>query len=152
MYRCFRSISIHKPRTSPPHSSERFLVCKGKLSDTTSEDILQFLLICHNIVMKNEEVRRILKKKVRRRLGINLYEVKQLVPLKVIIGHADFFEFLRIQNIRFAKSLVNRIAELCSQIPPDCSWQLNKFISQENDVCIEKDCTVPRYSNSNKSI
>jgi hypothetical protein len=127
MHRCFRNMSIHKPQTtSSPHTAERFLVCTGKLSCETSEEILQFLLVCHNIVMKHEEVRRIrIIKKTRRRLEKSLYEVKQLVPLKIIIGHADFFEFLRLQKIRFTNSLIHNIKQLCASIPENCIWKLN---------------------------
>lgn len=39
--------------------------------------------------MKNEEIRKIIKRKARRRLGTHLFEVKQLIPLKVIISKSN---------------------------------------------------------------
>ena len=41
MYRAFDSVCIHKPNTSRPANSERYLICKGKRAE--SDDIRQYM-------------------------------------------------------------------------------------------------------------
>ena len=42
MYRAFNDVCLHKPNTSRPANSERYIICKGKKEG--ADDIRQYML------------------------------------------------------------------------------------------------------------
>ncbi|CAL8126884.1 unnamed protein product [Orchesella dallaii] len=113
LYKCFTSISIHKPSSSPACTSERFVICKGKIDNADTIYVVDFLSDCLDMVVNNQEQRKIVRRRVRRRLAVLRMEVQTLVPLRVILSHADFFQFIRESNIRLSTQLIQSIDKLC---------------------------------------
>lgn len=99
MYKCFKQICIVKPNTSRPANSERYLVCKWKKSNTDA--IRQYLFD----------------------VNVNLYEnantdsdIRELVPLDVIKGDQQFFNYVYDSNNIIGENQVAgllKIAQFC---------------------------------------
>ena len=88
MYRSFEQVSIHKPNTSRPANSERYIICKGKRQD------------CGDIHAYLEEVNNRLN-----RMGLELngstrseIDVNELVPLEIMTQDAGFMEYIVESN------------------------------------------------------
>ncbi|ODN01113.1 Cap-specific mRNA (nucleoside-2'-O-)-methyltransferase 1 [Orchesella cincta] len=113
LYKSFRSISIHKPSSSPTCTSERFIICTGKIDNADTVYIVDFLSDCLDMVVNNQEQRKIVRRRVRRRLAVLRMEVQTLIPLRIILSHAEFFQFIRQSNIRLTTQLVESIDKLC---------------------------------------
>jgi hypothetical protein len=114
LHRCFSSISIHRPQISSASlgCSERFLICRGfKRSAEETEELTQFLLQIHGMVTVPENVRRFTRTKLRKRLNIDKMEVMELVPLREITSHSEFFEFIRATNLKLVGEFVASIRE-----------------------------------------
>ncbi|XP_066961198.1 cap-specific mRNA (nucleoside-2'-O-)-methyltransferase 1 [Macrobrachium rosenbergii] len=80
MYRCFKYVTLHKPNSSRPANSERYLVCKWKREDT--EDVFDYLY------------------EMNQRLG-GLHsdmDVTELVPLDVLKDDQAFFDYVYNSN------------------------------------------------------
>lgn len=101
LYKCFKSIAIHKPSSSSPCSSERFVICKGKIDNADTKYVIDFLNDCFDMVVNKQEQRKIVRRRVRKRLHVIKMEVQKLVPLRIILSHAEFFQFIRESNIRY---------------------------------------------------
>jgi len=89
MWRSFRQITIHKPVTSRPANSERYIVCQHKLEDT--EEVHEYLL----------EV----NKKLAPLMSVTNKDkdIVEIVPLSVIKGDEDFYNFIRESNNAFGR-------------------------------------------------
>ena len=106
MYRSFQSVAIHKPNTSRPANSERYIICKWKRPD--SGDIRDYLA----------EVNRQLSG-----LGFSLLgatrsplDVVQLVPDRVLAASPEFTDYMRQSNNMWAERQVlglTKIAAFC---------------------------------------
>ena len=88
MYRAFDQVCLHKPVTSRPANSERYIICKGKRPNM--EPIRDYLF----------EVNQKLNQ-----IGFNLnggtdssIDVMEIVPLSMILEDVDFVEYLRKSN------------------------------------------------------
>jgi cap1 methyltransferase len=88
LYRSFHSIAIHKPNTSRPANSERYVICKWKRHDT--KDIHDYLF------ETNERISS---------LGLDLQgntkspvDVLKLVPDSMISGDQPFFDYIKASN------------------------------------------------------
>lgn len=81
MYRAFRKVAIHKPNTSRPANSERYLVCKWRREDC--DQLYEHLF------------------EVNKRLGEldnTGRTVTELVPLEVLKDDQDFFQYMVNSN------------------------------------------------------
>ncbi|KAK7072367.1 Cap-specific mRNA (nucleoside-2'-O-)-methyltransferase 1 [Halocaridina rubra] len=80
MYRCFKYVCLHKPNSSRPANSERYLVCKWKRDNI--EDVYEYLF------------------EVNKRLeGLHSsMDVTELVPLDVLKEDRKFYEYMVNSN------------------------------------------------------
>lgn len=100
LYKCFKNIAIHKPSSSSSCTSERFIICRDKIDNVDSKYVIDFLTECLDMVVNNQEQRKIVRRRARKRLQVVKMEVQRLVPLRIILSHAEFFQFVRESNIR----------------------------------------------------
>ena len=84
MYRAFEQVCIHKPNTSRPANSERYIICKGKRADSKNIKDYMYEINCR-----------------LNRLGFSLLgttrseiDVVEIVPLDVIFGDTEFVEYM----------------------------------------------------------
>ena len=107
MYRSFQAVAIHKPNTSRPANSERYIICKWKRPD--SQDIQKYLF------ETNQRLNA---------LGFNLQgatrsqtDVLRLVPDKVILeSNPEFLDYITKSNNNIADNQVvglTKIAAFC---------------------------------------
>ena len=88
LHRCFDQVCLHKPNTSRPANSERYIICKGKRPQMEAIRDYLFEINCR----LNE-------------IGFNLnggtessIDVLEIVPLSLLLGDHDFVEYLRNSN------------------------------------------------------
>ena len=88
MYRAFERVCIHKPNTSRPANSERYIICKWKRQDCA--DIADYLY----------EVNCRLNQLGFTHLGStrSMTDVTHIVPLELIMQDEAFFEYMRNSN------------------------------------------------------
>ena len=106
MYRSFHSIAIHKPNTSRPANSERYVICKWKRADT--KDLFEYLLETNQRISS---------------LGLDLQgntrsstDVLKLVPDSMINGDKEFFSYMKTSNNEIADMQavgLTKIAAFC---------------------------------------
>eukprot|EP00090_Calanus_glacialis_P017517 TRINITY_DN27259_c0_g1_i1.p1 TRINITY_DN27259_c0_g1~~TRINITY_DN27259_c0_g1_i1.p1 ORF type:complete len:923 (-),score=365.91 TRINITY_DN27259_c0_g1_i1:140-2908(-) len=107
MYRSFQAVSIHKPNTSRPANSERYVICKWKRPDCG--DIHDYLFETNQRLSA---------------LGFNLLgatrshtDVLRLVPDKVMLeSNPEFLDYIRTSNNSLADNQVvglTKIAAFC---------------------------------------
>ncbi|RWS19503.1 hypothetical protein B4U80_02025 [Leptotrombidium deliense] len=85
LYKCFRKIAIHKPNSSRPANSERYIICKWKRPDTERVEIF----LCEMNIRLNSMHRK------------NEDDITELVSMDVLIGDQPFFNYIcnSIENI-----------------------------------------------------
>ncbi|KOB77085.1 S-adenosyl-L-methionine-dependent methyltransferase ftsjd2 [Operophtera brumata] len=81
MYRCFDKVCIHKPVTSRPANSERYLICFWKRLGT--ESVEQHLFSVNSMLWKGVE---------------HGGDVLELVPMSVIQEDSGFYEYIYKSN------------------------------------------------------
>ena len=106
MYRSFHTIAIHKPNTSRPANSERYIICKWKRPDT--KDIHDYLFETNERIFS---------------LGLDLHgntkspvDVLKLVPDIMISNDAQFFDYVKTSNNAIADMQavgLTKIAAFC---------------------------------------
>lgn len=100
MYRSFEKISIHKPNTSRPANSERYIICKWKRDDCDA--------IRKHMFDINEELWQ---------MGTASNEdITHCVPLETLLGDQKFFKYICDSNDRLGeRQIVNltKIASFC---------------------------------------
>ncbi|CAF0750530.1 unnamed protein product [Adineta steineri] len=84
MYRTFDKISIHKPVTSRPANSERYIICKGLRGDV--RDIVRAYMYEINALQN--------------KYGIDSEsnDVESIVPMDILKGNESFNEYIRKSN------------------------------------------------------
>ncbi|VDP19745.1 unnamed protein product [Soboliphyme baturini] len=87
LWRCFNQICIHKPRTSRPASSERYIICLGYRD---SDVIWRYLF---NVNERFDEISKLEPKQ----------DVIELVPLDLLHAETDFIKYVTEINERFAE-------------------------------------------------
>ncbi|XP_037038234.1 cap-specific mRNA (nucleoside-2'-O-)-methyltransferase 1 [Bradysia coprophila] len=92
MYKCFKQICILKPNTSRPANSERYLICKYKLSNT--DTIRQHLFDINQEMWNNPNAD---------------VDTLELVPLDILTEDQGFFNYIVESNNRIGR---NQIASL----------------------------------------
>lgn len=83
MSQCFSQITIVKPYTSRPASSERYLVCKWRQANI--RPVRDYLYTVNGFMWKNRENKADL-------------DVLELVPIDVIKANEEFYEYICQQN------------------------------------------------------
>ncbi|CAL4088364.1 unnamed protein product [Meganyctiphanes norvegica] len=82
MYRSFKYVSIHKPNTSRPANSERYIICKYKKENVSS--VLTYMM------QINQRLNQ---------LGSNSStDVLEIVPMDIIKGDEDFYNYIVNSN------------------------------------------------------
>ncbi|XP_046632106.1 cap-specific mRNA (nucleoside-2'-O-)-methyltransferase 1-like isoform X1 [Daphnia pulicaria] len=99
MYRSFKQISIHKPNTSRPANSERYIICKWKRSDT--QDVETYLF----------EINRRLDKLSNSKTET---DVMHIVPLDLMTNHHDFYNYLFESNNDLGERQVVNLAKIAA--------------------------------------
>ncbi|XP_053668231.1 cap-specific mRNA (nucleoside-2'-O-)-methyltransferase 1-like [Anopheles marshallii] len=96
-YRCFREVTICKPNSSRPASSERYLVCKWKLPNT---DLVQRHLADVNRQMFNNRKQTI--------------DTLELVSDAVLRADATFFEYICTSNNTIGANQIKALLKLAA--------------------------------------
>ncbi|XP_075224003.1 cap methyltransferase 1 [Lycorma delicatula] len=87
MYRSFQKICIHKPNTSRPANSERYIICKYKRSDC---DAIRSYMFDLNLHFNN--------------LGSNSNrDIVECVPMTEMSSDVDFFDYILNSNNRLGR-------------------------------------------------
>ncbi|KAG7162210.1 Cap-specific mRNA (nucleoside-2'-O-)-methyltransferase 1-like [Homarus americanus] len=81
MYRCFKYVTIHKPNTSRPANSERYIICKWKREST--EDVYKYLLEMNERLIG---------------LSNSPMDVSELVALEHLKAEQEFFDYIYRSN------------------------------------------------------
>ncbi|CAG2171447.1 unnamed protein product, partial [Oppiella nova] len=88
MYRVFKKVSIHKPNSSRPANSERYIICKWKKSGTSPIETYLFKLNCHlDYLSKNNSPD----------------DIVEVVPMSVLKGDKQFCEYITESNNTLGK-------------------------------------------------
>lgn len=96
MYRAFDHVSIFKPVTSRPANSERYIICKGLRSD--AGPIRDYMF---DLNLKFEK------------LGITSKEdIVEVVPLELLDGDDNFFEYIFTSNQRLGQIQVIALSKI----------------------------------------
>lgn len=98
MYLCFDRICLHKPVTSRPANSERYIVCEsaGPLKDT----VFKYMLAVNrtlNKTFRDESIKD---------------DVVSIVPLNVLKEDEGFFNYIVKSNETFGKAQVLNLKKI----------------------------------------
>ncbi|XP_052741292.1 cap-specific mRNA (nucleoside-2'-O-)-methyltransferase 1 isoform X2 [Bicyclus anynana] len=97
MYRCFEKVCIHKPVTSRPANSERYLVCKWKKPNTDAAE--QHLFSVNSILWNSP------KKNT---------DVAELVPLSVMQEDQAFYEYIYKSNCSIGEKQIKNLLKIAA--------------------------------------
>lgn len=87
MYLSFDLVSIHKPNTSRPANSERYLICKWKREGT--ENVQKYINDCHRLLWEFRD-------KTVNSLPISILEI---VPIALLTQeNPQFFDYIFASN------------------------------------------------------
>ncbi|XP_026734620.1 cap-specific mRNA (nucleoside-2'-O-)-methyltransferase 1 isoform X2 [Trichoplusia ni] len=95
LYRCFDKVCIHKPVTSRPANSERYLICMWKRLGTEPSE--QHLASVNSMLWSDVE-----------RGG----DVSQLVPLSVIKSDKNFFDYIYKSNCLLGERQIQNLLKI----------------------------------------
>ena len=98
MYSCFDRISIHKPVTSRPANSERYIICEGARE---SRDVIYNYLFEINDTL-NETFRD----------ENSDLDVNEIVPLEILKEDSDFFDYIYNSNEKLGKIQVLNLKKI----------------------------------------
>lgn len=106
MYLSFDLIAIHKPNTSRPANSERYLICKWKKQDNEIGGIVNYLASCHVAFwkMKLQNDGEATESKMQ--------DILELVPLDVLKKNKEFFDYILLSNTRYGNQIL-LLRQLC---------------------------------------
>lgn len=87
MYLTFNSVAVHKPLTSRPANSERYLICKWKKSKEKVMPILSYLADCHTLLwnLSNEEKQ-------------EPESILELLPSQLFVNCLPFYVYIKASN------------------------------------------------------
>ncbi|CAG5045967.1 unnamed protein product [Parnassius apollo] len=116
MYRCFEKVSIHKPVTSRPANSERYLVCKWKKLGTESVE--------HHLYSVNSMLWR----------GLDREEdITGLVPLSVLQEDTAFFDYIYKSNCMLGERQIKNLLKIAA-------FSKDKNLSEPNQALMRTEC------------
>ncbi|CAF2555162.1 unnamed protein product [Rotaria sp. Silwood2] len=93
MYRTFNQISIHKPVTSRPANSERYIICKGLHEDI--RDIVRAYMYEINVLQNKSNA------------NSEDNDVQSIVPMHILKGNENFYEYIRDSNNQKIRAFVS---------------------------------------------
>ncbi|XP_076353934.1 cap methyltransferase 1 isoform X4 [Tachypleus tridentatus] len=118
MYRAFKKICIHKPNTSRPANSERYLICKWRREDTKDIHDYMFEINC--------------------RLGqlsgvTSSLDVIEVVPVDLLKDEHAFFNYIVASNDRLGKWQILNLAKIRA-------FAQNNELYEERQSDLRKEC------------
>lgn len=87
LYLCFDRICIHKPVTSRPANSERYIICENARESKN--------LVCDYMFEVNETLNKTFRDEK------STYDVESIVPLSILKNDEEFFNYIYNSNERF---------------------------------------------------
>lgn len=81
MYRCFKYVTLHKPNTSRPANSERYIICKWKREGT--DDVYKYLFEMNERLIG---------------LRSTSMDVTELVPMEHLKADKEFYDYICTSN------------------------------------------------------
>ncbi|XP_049873208.1 cap-specific mRNA (nucleoside-2'-O-)-methyltransferase 1 isoform X2 [Pectinophora gossypiella] len=97
MYKCFEKVSIHKPVTSRPANSERYLVCMWKKLGTESAE--QHLFSVNSTLFKG---------------SADGQDITELVPLHIIQEDQGFYEYIYKSNCLLGERQIKNLLKIAA--------------------------------------
>jgi len=119
MWRSFELVTIHKPVTSRPANSERYIVCKHKKEDT--EEVHEYLFEVNKKLAPLMTVANTEK------------DIVEIVPMDVIVGDEDFFKFMKESNDKFGEIQALHLQKIRA-------FAQNPNLIDRRQMDIRKDC------------
>uniref|UniRef100_A0A6J0T072 Cap-specific mRNA (nucleoside-2'-O-)-methyltransferase 1 n=1 Tax=Pogona vitticeps TaxID=103695 RepID=A0A6J0T072_9SAUR len=116
LYCCFERMSIFKPVTSRPANSERYVVCRGLKSGI--DEVRDYLFAVN---MKLNQLR-----------GTD-QDVNLVVPLEVIRGDHDFYDYMIRSNERICAGQIKALAKIRAFVQ-------NTTLNEPRQADIRKEC------------
>ncbi|XP_014367427.2 cap-specific mRNA (nucleoside-2'-O-)-methyltransferase 1 [Papilio machaon] len=116
MYRCFEKVSIHKPVTSRPANSERYLVCKWKRVGT--ESVEQHLFSVNSMLWRGLDKES---------------DVTSLVPLSVLQEDTEFCEYIYKSNCILGKNQIENLLKIAA-------FSKNKNLVEPSQATMRSEC------------
>ncbi|XP_041352995.1 cap-specific mRNA (nucleoside-2'-O-)-methyltransferase 1-like [Gigantopelta aegis] len=118
MHRAFHKITIFNPVTSRPANSERYIICKGKRSD--SLPVLQYMRSI------NEDLCKLL-------VSTSTKDVNEIVPLQALQNDEQFFQYIKDSNEIIGRNQVINLKKI--QV-----FTQNANLYEERQADIRKQC------------
>ena len=85
MYLCFEKVTIHKPNSSRPANSERYIICKWKKENTSSIEQYLFMLNCHLNSLNDDQ------------------DINEVVPFEILNDDIAFREYIVNSNNKIGR-------------------------------------------------
>ncbi|CAF4695389.1 unnamed protein product [Rotaria sp. Silwood1] len=98
MYRTFNQISIHKPVTSRPANSERYIICKGLRGDI--RDIVRTYMYEINGLQN------------KYRVDNEPNDIESIVPMNILKENEGFYEYIRNSNNQLGESQIKNLKKI----------------------------------------
>jgi len=119
MWRSFKQVTIHKPVTSRPANSERYIICKHKFEDT--DDVHQYLFDVN--------------KKLAPLMSVTNTEkdIVEIVPMSVMRGDEAFLNFMKDSNDKFGELQALHLQKIRA-------YAQNPLLIDRRQNDIRKDC------------
>lgn len=116
MYRCFDNVSIHKPVTSRPANSERYLVCKWKRMLT--EPVENHLYSVNAWLWKNKS---------------SSLDVLELVPVSYMQQDKQFFEYIYNSNCLIGENQIRNLYKIAE-------FYKDEKLTDDNQSTVRTEC------------
>ena len=95
LYRAFDHVCIHKPVTSRPANSERYVICKGLRENI--EDICNYLFFINDELGRLDRTNR---------------DVLEVVPLNILKSDEAFYSYVKDSNESLGENQINALRKL----------------------------------------
>lgn len=99
MYRSFEEVCIHKPNTSRPANSERYIVCKWKKNDVQDVEKYLYEINCRLMELSSASCK---------------IDVLHIVPLDLMFGDSNYSDYLRESNNSLGMRQVINLAKIAA--------------------------------------
>ncbi|CAF2931903.1 unnamed protein product [Rotaria sp. Silwood2] len=98
MYRTFNQISIHKPVTSRPANSERYIICKSLRGDI--RDIVRTYMYEINALLNQHQA------------DTEHNDVQSIVPMNILKENEKFYEYIRNSNNQLGENQIKNLKKI----------------------------------------
>ena len=123
MYCAFDSVCLHKPNTSRPASSERFIICKGKRQ--------QFQAIRDYLFKVNARLNQLGSSQIG--VTTSKIDVTEIVPLSMLLADKEFCNYMRQSNDTIGKRQIVYLLKIRA-------FHQNPNLSETRQRQIKVDC------------